>query len=597
MLRRLALALLLVLGSLSALAANPPEGQWLLASVTGTGESALCILKITADGAKGVFFPGEGVEGEIKNFRKDGKQISFTVRQTRTVQGRQLTTEQTFVGTLEDGSDSIRGSLGDDRFLSRAKLSKTEKERFEASERFVRGPAVEPYTQATQLSNKAMQLSLQTQRERDEEKKKELQEQLRAARLEADEKVPGLFRKVLEEHADSPAALDAALALLRLGTKARLTPEEGKKVAAVVEKHARPFGPRFRRFQLTQAAELLGNHKDMEAVVLAMVEPLVKELPAEEKAAAQVRLLNLYRSGLEKANRPEDLKQVEARLAGLEKKLDEEYLASVPPFKPTKYAGRQKKDANQPVVFELFTGAQCPPCVAADVAFDAMEQAYDPKDVILVQYHMHIPGPDPLTNPDCIARWDYYKAKHPQSVRGTPTTLFNGTPAAGGGGGMANAEGKFKQYREVIDGLLENKSPISITGEAKRKGSVVEISAAVDGVQPEGEAIRLRFILVEDKVKYVGGNGLRFHHQVVRALPGGPEGFPIKENSLRKVTAVDLNMLRKGMSFYLDTYAQERPFPSKARPMDMEKLKVVVLVQNDETRQILQAAAFDVEGK
>ena len=81
---------------------------------------------------------------------------------------------------------------------------------------------------------------------------------------------------------------------------------------------------------------------------------------------------------------------------------------------------------------ELFTGAQCPPCVAADVAFDALEMAYDPKDLILSQYHMHIPGPDPLTNPASIARWDFYREKYPQNVGGTPTTMFNGSrrPAA-----------------------------------------------------------------------------------------------------------------------------------------------------------------------
>ena len=60
------------------------------------------------------------------------------------------------------------------------------------------------------------------------------------------------------------------------------------------------------------------------------------------------------------------------------------------------------KDANKVAVLELFTGAQCPPCVAADVAFDALEKSYKHTDLILLQYHMHIPGPDPLTNPDTM---------------------------------------------------------------------------------------------------------------------------------------------------------------------------------------------------
>ena len=54
---------------------------------------------------------------------------------------------------------------------------------------------------------------------------------------------------------------------------------------------------------------------------------------------------------------------------------------------------------------ELFTGAQCPPCVAADIAFDAEAvKSYKAADVVLLQYHLHIPGPDPLTNADSEKR-------------------------------------------------------------------------------------------------------------------------------------------------------------------------------------------------
>ena len=32
-----------------------------------------------------------------------------------------------------------------------------------------------------------------------------------------------------------------------------------------------------------------------------------------------------------------------------------------------------------------------------------------PSELVLIQYHMHIPGPDPLTNTDTEARWKYYQ--------------------------------------------------------------------------------------------------------------------------------------------------------------------------------------------
>jgi hypothetical protein len=96
-------------------------------------------------------------------------------------------------------------------------------------------------------------------------------------------------------------------------------------------------------------------------------------------------------------------------------------------------AGRRASDRDHVLLLELFTGAQCGPCVAADLAFDALSQAYNPTNLITLQYHLHIPGPDPLTSPDCVSRQTYYE------VRSTPSTYFNGRALAGGGGSGGDA--------------------------------------------------------------------------------------------------------------------------------------------------------------
>ena len=66
---------------------------------------------------------------------------------------------------------------------------------------------------------------------------------------------------------------------------------------------------------------------------------------------------------------------------------------------------------------ELFTGANCPPCVAADLAFDGLQKAYSDKEVVLLQYHMNIPrGPEALTNADSDARFEYYADNYRKQV-------------------------------------------------------------------------------------------------------------------------------------------------------------------------------------
>jgi hypothetical protein len=445
-----------------------------------------------------------------------------------------------------------------------------------------------------QINARPLSLQIQAQREKDAEKKKELQKQIAEARKAAEEEVPALYREVVAKHADSPAALDAAMFLIRSAARVKLTADEAANLVTLIKKQAAPYGPRFTQANLVQVAELLVAQKGLEAVALSVAEPLVKGLTDGDRANTQVRILTSYKTALEKTGKTAELPPIEARLNQLEKVLDTEYLATVPPFKPEGYAGRKSKEANQVVVMELFTGAQCPPCVAADVAFDALGKAYKPADLVLIQYHMHIPGPDPMTNPDTIARWDYYREKFPEGIRGTPSTVFNGKPEAGGGGAMANAQSKLTQYRGIIDPLLEQKTPIAITGKATIVGDKVQIAVGLDNVTPANGDLKLRLVLVEESVKYVGSNALRFHHQVVRGMPDGAAGVAVKEKSLQHTATADLAAIRKGLTKYLDEFAATRPFPNPARPLDLKHLKVIAFVQNDATREILQGAMFDV---
>jgi hypothetical protein len=228
--------------------------------------------------------------------------------------------------------------------------------------------------------------------------------------------------------------------------------------------------------------------------------------------------------------------------------------------------------------------------VAADLAFDAVEKTYRPSEVVLLQYHLHIPGPDPLTNKDTEARQMYYD----EQIEGTPTAFFNGKPAAPGGGGLEDAQGKYKEYRAVIDPLLETSAKAKVQANAVRKGNRIDISAEVTDVEQQGDKVRLRLALVEDQVRYTGGNNLRFHHRVVRAMPGGVEGLALKEKSGKQSVTVNLDELRKSLSAYLDAYAERKSFPNDQRPMDFKNLSVVAFVQNDETKEILQAVQVEV---
>jgi hypothetical protein len=233
----------------------------------------------------------------------------------------------------------------------------------------------------------------------------------------------------------------------------------------------------------------------------------------------------------------QELQALDGQIASLDQALDREYLATMPPFTIEKFAGRKSK-STRIVVMELFTGAQCGPCAAADLGFDGLEQTSGSAEVVLLQYHLHIPRPDPLVNPDAVARAAYY------DVGSAPSTVFNGEKAAGGGGSRDQAETKYRAYRQVIDPLLEKGPEATIQLSAKRHGNQIAIEAQVADVAAPGKNTRLRFALVEERVHYVGSNGIRFHHHAVRAMPGGVQGIALQEKSSRHAVTVDLDELR-----------------------------------------------------
>ena len=307
------------------------------------------------------------------------------------------------------------------------------------------------------------------------------------------------------------------------------------------------------------AAAALAGTKEHAAPAVEQAGPLAKALGDKTPVETQLEVLGVLARPLRTLGRGDELKPIQARLDKIDADRDKEYLAKSPPFKATPFAGRKDK-SDRAVVMELFTGAQCPPCVAADVAFDALQKAYKPTDLVLIQYHLHIPGPDPLTNPDAVARCQVLRGEqHPEHV-------LQRRPGGRGGGGMANAETKFKQYGGIIDPLLEKTTDVKVgrqgdphgrQGRHRRRGRP----------NADGEDMKLRLLVVEENVKYVGGNQLRFHHQVVRAMPGGADGVAVKDKAIKHTATVDLGEVRKGLTKYLDDYA-EGPAVPEPRPAD-----------------------------
>ncbi len=256
------------------------------------------------------------------------------------------------------------------------------------------------------------------------------------------------------------------------------------------------------------------------------------------------------------------------------------------------------------VLAELFTGAECGPCVASDLAYDGLI-AYYPRTVAAVLvHHLHIPGPDPMTNSWTEDRREYYGA---DVVRGTPTSIFDGTDSSVGGGGAAAGKGKFGAYGWTLEQHLAQEPLLAIDLEGDLAGDEVgmDVRVEIDNTELRGnENLRLRVVLAEKEVHYEGSNGVAEHRMVVRAFLGGADGYQLRagKKKTRVRDSLDLSVLQSDLLTYLTDWEAENTdrfrngpgFSRKMNEIDRSQLVLVAFVQNDETKEVYQASVFDL---
>jgi hypothetical protein len=405
-------------------------------------------------------------------------------------------------------------------------------------------------------------------------------------------------REALDKAEGAPDFFNNLFQVISQAAAKKLKPDDVRAYADKAAKMAESYGTRWQRTVAFRLADLLADQEPFAAIAVEQARQGERLLTRTDDIATQLQTLDTLARVLRKAKKDTDAKEVEGRLAKLEPRDYAEYSKTMPPFKPDEYKARKGK-SDRAVLVELFTGVECRPCVAVDLAFDSLGRTYKPTEVVRLQYHAHIPGPDPLVSRDGAARMDYYMKK--DDDKSTPSIFLNGKPdATGGGGDPKMAKLKYQAYRETIDEMLEKPATVKLTASAALKGDELTIKANVADLQKPGEKVSLRLALAEERVRYQGGNGIRYHHAVVRAMPGGPKGLPLTKASAEQAVTVKLSDVRAENNKALDEFAadlQKRgaEFSFSSRPMAMKDLKVVAFVQDDATMEVLQAVHVDVD--
>ncbi|MFC1495394.1 hypothetical protein ACFL6W_08945 [Thermodesulfobacteriota bacterium] len=214
-------------------------------------------------------------------------------------------------------------------------------------------------------------------------------------------------------------------------------------------------------------------------------------------------------------------------------------------------------------------------------------ERYSRDEVVLVAYHLHIPYPDPMTNPSTLARAEAC------GVRGTPSYAIDGAMTSGGGG-REKADHYYNKLNSMIEARLVEPARARIQLDTSCKDGIVNTKVTVDNVTGESSELRLQIALVEEELSYSGQSVLRFHPMVVRSLGGeGNRGFVI-DPSKKTITEHSFNLkeITEGLETHLDETEKERKMKltQKKHEIDREKLSVVAFIRDTEKSVVLQSA-------
>ena len=211
------------------------------------------------------------------------------------------------------------------------------------------------------------------------------------------------------------------------------------------------------------------------------------------------------------------------------------------------------------VVIEIATGTWCPYCPGASMgAHDLIEAGYN---VAVVKNH----NGDSYANTYSNSRNNYYGASS------YPTTFFDGLNPYEGG---SNTQSLYPVYVPRVNARLSIPSKYTISAEGSLEGGILSIDVTVS--KPEADSntnVYLRSYLTESNIQqnWQGQTELDY---VNRLMAPSAQGIPINLATGESTTQT--------LSFNLNTL------------WDKHYLELVLFLQNNNTREILQGTKYSV---
>ena len=222
-------------------------------------------------------------------------------------------------------------------------------------------------------------------------------------------------------------------------------------------------------------------------------------------------------------------------------------------------------DTQHVVLGEEFTSTTCPPCFSSSLVLDTLAELHS-ESFVVIRYHVWwpYPGDDPfyLANvEENSARNEYYDNK------GTPNLFLDG---------IIDGRDFDTIWEQLLLERISRESKIDLTLSNSPNGSQGTVTAQIISCLDFSERnLVIRFVITESEIEYDAPNGESSFHQVMRDMLPDERGERI--------------VLQPDVKIHIDRdYTVQSGWNSST-------LNIVVFIQDDDTREVLQAASAPLQ--
>jgi hypothetical protein len=219
------------------------------------------------------------------------------------------------------------------------------------------------------------------------------------------------------------------------------------------------------------------------------------------------------------------------------------------------------------VLGEMFTNWGCSPCKPANDELDRFAPLHP--NLAVIRYHTWWPnGADPFyldNTSENTVRTNYYQP----GSKYVPRFFVDG---------IIDGESNYSSWETMVTGRESAQSPLTIDldgtyNSGTRSGTVVAYIEATDVISLTN--LKLHFVLTESDINLSAPNGQTIFHEVMRDMLPGSSGELVSLSSPG------------------DTLMRERDF-SLDSSWVLQNCEIVVFIQSDQTKEVLQAAKWQV---